>query len=55
MPALAIRTLVGPKWDLACEMHDLTESSEEISPVTMKRFEGVGMFVMGRISWTPLR
>jgi len=51
MPALAMRMLMGPKWDLACEMHDWMESSEEISPVTAKRYEEVGMFVMGRISW----
>jgi hypothetical protein len=50
IPALAIRMLMGPWYCLAFEMQDLIDSSEDISPVTMKRFGEEGIFVMGRMS-----
>ncbi len=42
---------MGPKWALACEIQDLMDSSDEISPVTVKSFGEEARVVIGRRSW----
>lgn len=46
-----LRMLIGPWCSFAWAMQDWMEDSEEMSPVTVKRFGLLVVLVIGRRSW----